>query len=131
MIKYLVKHILTQFKDGRWGFATKAPARKFQSSSIMGRSSTFNTKLGSAVSKSFSPVANVEHYIFLDDELQSTDSVAALKDLFKDGAYIELQYDESLGFIQVEGSEPLTIDDVKNQSLTVAEPVSTQPSMAS
>ena len=131
MIKYLVKHILTQFKDGRWGFATKAPARKFQSSSIMGRSSTFNTKLGSAVSKSFSPVANVEHYIFLDDELQSTDSVAALKDLFKDGAYIELQYDENLGFIQVEGSEPLTIDDVKNQSLTVAEPVSTQPSMAS
>tara|TARA_R100000234_G_scaffold113120_1_gene87292 strand:- start:707 stop:1099 length:393 start_codon:yes stop_codon:yes gene_type:complete len=130
-MKYLVKHILTQFKDGRWGFATKAPARKFQSSSIMGRSSTFNTKLGSAVSKSFSPVANVEHYIFLDDELQSTDSVAALKDLFKDGAYIELQYDESLGFIQVEGSEPLTIDDVKNQSLTVAEPVSTQPSMAS
>lgn len=131
MIKYLVKHILTQFKDGRWGFATKAPARKFQSSSIMGRSSTFNTKLGSAVSKSFSPVANVEHYIFLDDELQSTDSVAALKDLFKDGAYIELQYDENLGFIQVEGSEPLTIDDVKKQSLTVAEPVSTQPSMAS
>ena len=130
-MKYLVKHILTQFKDGRWGFATKAPARKFQSSSIMGRSSTFNTKLGSAVSKSFSPVANVEHYIFLDDELQSTDSVAALKDLFKDGAYIELQYDESLGFIQVEGSEPLTIDDVKKQSLTVAEPVSTQPSMAS
>ena len=130
-MKYLVKHILTQFKDGRWGFATKAPARKFQSSSIMGRSSTFNTKLGSAVSKSFSPVANVEHYIFLDDELQSTDSVTALKDLFKDGAYIELQYDESLGFIQVEGSEPLTIDDVKNQSLTVAEPVSTQPSMAS
>ena len=130
-MKYLVKHILTQFKDGRWGFATKAPARKFQSSSIMGRSSTFNTKLGSAVSKSFSPVANVEHYIFLDDELQSADSVAALKDLFKDGAYIELQYDESLGFIQVEGSEPLTIDDVKNQSLTVAEPVSTQPSMAS
>jgi hypothetical protein len=130
-MRYLVKHILTQFKDGRWGFATKAPARKFQSSSIMGRSSTFNTKLGSAVSKSFSPVANVEHYIFLDDELQSTDSVTALKDLFKDGAYIELQYDESLGFIQVEGSEPLTIDDVKNQSLTVAEPVSTQPSMAS
>ena len=130
-MKYLVKHILTQFKDGRWGFATKAPARKFQSSSIMGRSSTFNTKLGSAVSKSFSPVANVEHYIFLDDELQSTDSVTALKDLFKDGAYIELQYDDSLGFIQVEGSEPLTIDDVKNQSLTVAEPVSTQPSMAS
>ena len=130
-MKYLVKHILTQFKDGRWGFATKAPARKFQSSSIMGRSSTFNTKLGSAVSKSFSPVANVEHYIFLDDELQSTDSVAALKDLFKDGAYIELQYDENLGFIQVEGSEPLTIDDVKKQSLTVAEPVSTQPSMAS
>ena len=130
-MKYLVKHILTQFKDGRWGFATKAPARKFQSSSIMGRSSTFNTKLGSAVSKSFSPVANVEHYIFLDDELQSTDSVTALKDLFKDGAYIELQYDENLGFIQVEGSEPLTIDDVKKQSLTVAEPVSTQPSMAS
>ena len=130
-MKYLVKHILTKFKDGRLGFATKAPARKFQSSSIMGRSSTFNTKLGSAVSKSFSPVANVEHYIFLDDELQSTDSVTALKDLFKAGAYIELQYDESLGFIQVEGSEPLTIDDVKNQSLTVAEPVSTQPSMAS
>ena len=42
-----------------------------------------------------------------------------------------LQHLKTLGFIQVEGSEPLTIDDVKNQSLTVAEPVSTQPSMAS
>tara|TARA_Y100000004_G_scaffold151193_1_gene173782 strand:- start:430 stop:825 length:396 start_codon:yes stop_codon:yes gene_type:complete len=131
MREYLVKHILTQFKDGRWGFATKPPARQFESSSIMGRSSTFNTKLGSPVSKSFSPVANVEHYIFLDDELQSTDSIKALKDLFKDGAYIMLQYDESSGFIQVEGSEPLTLDDVKAQSLTVADSASTQPSMAS
>ena len=130
-MKYLVKHTLCKFKDNRWGFSTKPPATRFKSSSIMGRSSTFNTKLGAPVAKSTSPIKDYEHYIFLDDELQSSDSIEALRDLFKDGAYIDLEFDDSSGFTQLEGAEPLTLDDVKNQELTVSEPSSQQPSMAS
>ena len=130
MTNLLIKFILTQFSNGAWGFATKAPAKKFTSSTIMGRLSTFNTKLGRAVSQSSSPIPGVEGYIFLDDELQSSDSVEVLQDLFKDGAYILCDVVEG-EFVQVPDAEPMTLADVKEQELSVASAPSTQPSMAS
>ena len=127
---HLVKFILTQFSNGSWGFATKAPAKRFKSTSIMGRLSTFNTVKGAPVSKSFSPVKGIEGYIFLDEELQSTDSVEVLQELFADGAYIYVTIEDD-EWVQVEGKEPMTLADVKEQELEVASQPSRQPVMAS
>jgi len=128
---YLVKFILVQFSSGNYGFATKQTAKKFTSSAFMGRLSTFDVKAGRSVSTSFSPIKGVEGYIFLDDEMQSSETIDVLKELYADGAYISVDVIDG-EFVQVADSEPLTIDDVKKQELTVSQPVATQSaSMAS
>tara|TARA_R110002074_G_scaffold373713_2_gene549917 strand:- start:351 stop:722 length:372 start_codon:yes stop_codon:yes gene_type:complete len=123
--------MLVMFKSGNYGFATKQTAKMFTSSSFMGRLSTFDVKAGRSVSTSFSPIAGVEGYIFLDDEMQSSETIDVLKELYADGAYISVDVIDG-EFVQVEGSEPLTLDDVKKQELSISQPVATQSaSMAS
>ena len=121
---FIIKFILTQFSNGKWGFATKAPAKAFKSIAFSGRLSTFNTKLGRAVSKSSSPIAGVEGYIFLGDEFQNEKALATLQKNFgADGCYIECTV-ENGEFVQVPDSEPMTLADVKQHGVAISAPAS-------
>ena len=130
-MKMLVKLILCQFSNGKWGFATKKPAPKVENSFFSGRLSTFNKKRGSAVSESFSPIVDCEGYIFLDDEYQDDESISIMKETFKDGCFMNLM--EQDGQLIDCGDEPLSLDDVKEQDLlaTIATPATQNASIAS
>ena len=127
----LIRFILCQFSNGKWGFATKTPAQKIKNLVFSGRLSVFNKSKGASTSPSYSPIKDCECYIFLDDEYQTPDAIEMMQELFKDGAYLlcELVNDE----LVASDEEPMTLEDVKASDLEVAKPhvYASSPSVAS